>query len=543
MSNQSPDDRVHEQLARAVISGLLPDRAHEQAEKLLTRLETPVRLALMGMPQSGKSSLLNLLVGQNVLSDDFKLPTLELVYGDEERAICTLFDGTKKTLDTVDLAQVTAQSPAFVQLQMPLAALKKISLLEVAAPSDPNALHRASQWAAKRCDIALWCTGGFTEDEQRVWSQMPDSIKDHALLMLTRADLLQQQGTFDDIRANITAVATGEFNKILPIATRNAIAARAADGTVDKDMLRQSGGMALISAVLKQVDQGRRSALDLAEVLLLQNEAALADVDKVLAPHADEAAQDAAESVDAPAQEPELNEPEAAEVAPAEPEPTVDEVAEDVALDTPSEPEEEDVASAPPHDPAAAPEPAPAPEVADDPVSEPLNPEVIAKHPNPIMSPMRRRENVPASRLETPEPERVSVGIARLRNIAARRAEEGMQPTPVAELKPDTRAAYEKVVKHLEDQAAALMDRLEDLGEAAPANVMDQAVEDINWLCDYLNENGDDGDAALQRARDTAFDAADLVQLMQMEKRDSAAIEAVSLMLQLKRELKADLAA
>jgi hypothetical protein len=65
----------------------------------------------------------------------------------------------------------------------------------------------------------------------------------------------------------------------------------------------------------------------------------------------------------------------------------------------------------------------------------------------------------------------------------------------------------------------------------------------LQWLCDFLADNGDDTDPLIQRARDTAFDAADLVQLMQMEKRDSAAIEAVSLLLQVKRELQADLAA
>ena len=43
--------------------------------------------------------------------------------------------------------------------------------------------------------------------------------------------------------------------------------------------------------------------------------------------------------------------------------------------------------------------------------------------------------------------------------------------------------------------------------------------------------------------RDAAYDAADMVQLMQMEKSDSAAVEAVALMLQMKRELQANLAA
>ena len=72
---------------------------------------------------------------------------------------------------------------------------------------------------------------------------------------------------------------------------------------------------------------------------------------------------------------------------------------------------------------------------------------------------------------------------------------------------------------------------------------MDKCAADMQWLCDYLNDHGDPHDEPLLRARDTAFDAADLVLLMQMEKRDSAALEAVSLMLQVKRELQADLAA
>jgi hypothetical protein len=81
------------------------------------------------------------------------------------------------------------------------------------------------------------------------------------------------------------------------------------------------------------------------------------------------------------------------------------------------------------------------------------------------------------------------------------------------------------------------------MGDGAPSAIMAQAVEHVQWVSDHLNENGDDADDALQVARDTAMDAADLVQLMQMEKRDSAAVEALSLLVQLKHELQADLAA
>lgn len=441
MSNQSLGERVLERLAQAAQSGLLPAAAQDEAEKLLARLQSPVRLALLGMPGSGKSSLLNLLAGDIVLPEGVRLPTVQLSYGVAPRAICTLSDGTKQTLETADCQKIAALSPVFVEIELPLPALAKISLLETVAPNDPNALHRAGQWAAKRADVVLWCTSEFDTTERRIWGQMPDLIKDYALLMVTRMDVLQEQGTLDGIIGSIRTAAIGEFEKILPINVPMALKARKPDGTVDKDRMRESGGMALIAAVLKQVEQENRSAVDMADVLLLQNTDALAGMD-------------------------------AAEAAATE-EPAVT----------------EDAATAATNEPA------------------------------------------------------VSPGIARLREIAARRAAEQTQPAATATLQPDTRAAYQHVVDRLEDRAKALSASMQAMGDEAPAEIMDACVAQIQWLCDYLNDNGDAHDEPLRRARDTAYDAADLVQLMQLEKRDSAALEAVSLMLQVKRELQADLAA
>lgn len=521
MSNQSPDSRVHEQLARAVISGLLPDRAHEQAEKLLTRLETPVRLALIGMPQSGKSTILNLLIGQNVVDSNTPLPTFEFVYGRTAQAICTLSDGTKAALEGVDMNEIARLSPAFVEIRMPLPALKKISVLEVVGPTDPNALHRASQWAAKRCDIAIWCTGDFPAIEQRIWTQMPDPLKDHALLLITRKDLLEQQGTLEDVHASVRSTAAGEFNKIIPISARDAIAARAPDGAVDKERLRQSGGMALISAVLKQVDQGRRSALDLAEVLFLQNEGALADLDAVLA------AGEEAENWGAPQDSGETASDDDAED-------TSVSAFEDEGAEGDWDDEDDDGESLSIGDPETDDDLAETPT----PVTDPLT-----NLRTPTMSPLNRREGREQPPAQGQEAEKVSMGIARLRNIAARRAEEGLQVAPAVDVLPETRKAYEHALSKIAANAAALSEELETLGDAAPAEVISRAVDDLKWLCDYLGTNGDDADPALQRARDTVFDAADLVQLMQLEKRDSAAIEALSLLVQVTRELQADLAA
>ncbi len=209
MSNQSLE--VLDRLTRAAQSGLLPADEQAEAERLLARMQQPVRLALLGTPSSGKSLLLNLLAGSDVLPEGVRLPTLQLRHGPEEQAICTLADGTKKTFPTANAHAIAALSPVFVEMELPLPALAKISLLEIVAPNDPNALHRASQWAAKRADVVLWCTSEFDKTERRIWGQMPDVIKDHALMLVTHMDVLQEEGTLDGVIGSIRTAAIGEF--------------------------------------------------------------------------------------------------------------------------------------------------------------------------------------------------------------------------------------------------------------------------------------------------------------------------------------------
>ncbi|MEM8536918.1 MAG: hypothetical protein AAGF56_03560, partial [Pseudomonadota bacterium] len=278
MSNQSAGQRVQTALKQAIESGLLSFEVEARATQLLTRLRQPVRVAVMGMPHAGKSEIVNLLIGANTLRPDVKLPTLQMAYGERAETICTNSDGTKQTLETLNPAEIAALSPVFVEMRAPLPALGKISVLEVVAPNDPNAMHKASQWAAKRADVALWCTKGFDATEQQVWAQMPDLTKDHAFLMVTHADVLRDQNTFDSVMYTLHTVAKDEFTQILAIESTNAIAARKPDGSVDKDLMRSSGGIALIQAVLRQVDLGKQSSIDTAEVLLQQNADVLASL-------------------------------------------------------------------------------------------------------------------------------------------------------------------------------------------------------------------------------------------------------------------------
>ena len=449
MSNQSLAIRVHEELKQAIASGLLPAEAHKRAMQLSGRLDQPVRIALLGMQNSGKSRILNLLVGSKVIPESVRLPTVQLTHGDTTQAICTLEDGTKKTLDgfgekttfeTVDILKIIAVSPTFVELRIPLPALKKISILDVATTDEAGALSDACQWAAKRCDVAMWCTKGYVPAEQAIWAQMPDLIKDHAFLMLTHADQIAAAGKLDIAMTAVRKAAGDEFNHVLPIATLDALASRSADGSVDKEKMRASGGTALIGAVLKQVDQGRQAFVDLGDILLHQNAEILAGNEKVV-----------------------LSQP--------------------VEDDTPTD-------LAPNH-----------------------TVELSVVH-SAVVSPVETADSAssrPASAVVT--------------------------------LHPATRSAYETALSYIAEHSQSMAQIVSNAGDGAPAEIIARASEHVQWICDYLNENGDDSDLALQRARDTSFDAADLAQLMQMEKNDNAAVEALSLLLQIKHELQADLAA
>lgn len=114
-------------------------------------------------------------------------------------------------------------------------------------------------------------------------------------------------------------------------------------------------------------------------------------------------------------------------------------------------------------------------------------------------------------------------------------------PQPV--LHPQTRAACRHALDQIAAQGARMITILETADSNAPARIMEQAVKQLQWLCDILHDTPDEPDPALDQMRNMAFDATDLVQLMQMEKSGNAVDDAVSLLLQVKRELEAQLAA
>ncbi len=272
MANPDGELTVAERLGHALDRGLLPAGGPaEAAERLIERLERPARVGMLGLPGSGKSSILNLLVGTAVVPETLRLPTIIVQHGDVARMICTLTDGTMKTLPGSDLAEVLPLAPALVTLEMDLPALKVISLLEVSAGPMEAEQKRAATWASKRSDIVIWCTTSYLPKEQAVWESLPDAVKDNSFMFLTKVDLLGGRESAQAMHQRVELRAGEEFRQILSISAKQARAAMPMGGPVNRDLFRDSGASAVITAIKTRVQSGRRADMDTAELLLARH--------------------------------------------------------------------------------------------------------------------------------------------------------------------------------------------------------------------------------------------------------------------------------
>jgi hypothetical protein len=465
-------------LAAAVQSLKLPTQVMGQAAQLLSRLQSKTRVTLMGLPKSGKSGVFNLLAGADILPDGFDA-TVQLVHGDAPQAEVTLPDGTALKLDGApDLENIGAMAPVFVKLHMDLPSLKKISLLEVAPGSDRAEQQRAVAWAVKQTDIGIWCTDGFTAAEQALWSHVPDTLKDHAILLRTRADTLgdQRATALDDLRNALE----DDFAFFLAISMLEANAAKA-DGSLDKAAFKASGATGLISTILRQIERGRQTAVDQADILLLKH-ANAAEAEKT-APEP---------AADVEADEPEVSASTASDVAPVEE--SVEAVEEDIS-----------------------------------PVAEPIDVEAEAPAQDvaaePTLAPVQTADEFAFSSVQ-----------ASFAATAA--APETAQPVEVS-----TETEGKAAKKVLETALERLTDTGEAIAtfDAADTRKILRATgKTLDWLNDHFADA--DETPVFSSVREQAQDASDLVQLLKAEGGDEGSEDAVIALLQIKRGIQAELA-
>ncbi len=305
----SSSPSVPTRIKYAIENGLFPDSVAKSATQIVERLEQPLRVVLLGLPQSGKSMVLNLLAGQVLIPDGLRLPTTQVEAGTEPKMTCVLPDGSQKIISGTDLGSVEHLKPVFVTATVNLPALSQVSLLEIVAGDSASDQRKAIAWGCKRADIAIWCSSEFGTDEQYLWADVPDHLKDHGFLVLTKADLSDTMAKPDPRVAQLSKSWSDDFLGILSLSAKAALKAYKPTGELDRSAFKASGASGLITAIKSQVENGHRAAMDHGE-LILAKYCADTDFETLVQASGVQASEvQASEPPPAPIKEPETPEP------------------------------------------------------------------------------------------------------------------------------------------------------------------------------------------------------------------------------------------
>lgn len=248
------------QLEAALALGGIPDSARKRGRALFETLSRPVRVALLGPASSGKSALVNLLLGEPVLPEVSSARIVEIVPGDTFLAEASYADGRLEAPEDDELASV--ENAERLLIAAPHRILRSVALVE-ARGDDAEAVADVTANA----DIVLWCSPVFAPSERDIWADLQDTYRDHAFLVLTKADQLARRNRLADALLELAGTAETDFAGLFPIATLQGLKALATTPR-DEALWTGSGADALVRALLDHARSGRRADLDQAELFL-----------------------------------------------------------------------------------------------------------------------------------------------------------------------------------------------------------------------------------------------------------------------------------
>ncbi|MEO0371047.1 MAG: hypothetical protein AAF231_06290 [Pseudomonadota bacterium] len=262
---------ILERLKTTLATAPLPDRLRVSGQSLADRLDAPVRLSFMGPSGIGKTTLIQALLEIHIPGlmpqSGGDGPTFALAHGPHTRGFLTFDDGTNREFSEVDLPSALQQGAVYADILLPCDRLRDIRILELVTDGSASELSVAAPRAAERSEIPIWCTHQFTQEEADIWAQVSGRVKDHAILVLTQADLLNADQMAEWIES-AHGMADAGFSIIAPVAAQHAYQAQKTNTRNAARIADACGINALWREILQRIDQGRQADLEHAELFL-----------------------------------------------------------------------------------------------------------------------------------------------------------------------------------------------------------------------------------------------------------------------------------
>ena len=224
-------------------------------------------IALMGEFSSGKSTLLNMLVGQSILPMQVtatRLPPVWIQYGDKP-AFWMDKEGQRHAVDLDNLDLVPLNEARFIRIYVLADQLKKCDLIDTPGISDPNIPTDSWIKTIEYANSVLWCTHAgqaWRESERSQWESLPDRLRENSLLLVTRADKIVSRTDLDKIHRRLVRETGNLFSKHHFISLTMALKSREEDS--DPGLWVKSGGevfMDSLGTILSTIISERNTLL------------------------------------------------------------------------------------------------------------------------------------------------------------------------------------------------------------------------------------------------------------------------------------------
>ncbi|MCR9276135.1 MULTISPECIES: GTPase [Mameliella] len=204
------------------------------------------RVALMGEFSAGKSTLANLLLGQNsspVQVTATQLPPVWYQLG-APGAQRVGTDGSATPLPAEDWTAVSPEDTRMILARLDADILQACDLIDLPGTSDPNMAPDFWDAFLPKVDLAIWCTPAnqaWRQSEAALWEQVPPQLWTKSLLLITRIDKMQGERDRARVVARVRSEAGALFRDVLPISLTGALAGRDND-----EVLEATGAAALV---------------------------------------------------------------------------------------------------------------------------------------------------------------------------------------------------------------------------------------------------------------------------------------------------------
>jgi hypothetical protein len=220
-------------LERATSPELRLDPAVRALSRTELRLDRPLRVAVLGEINAGKSSLANLLAGIESLPtavvSNTRIPTL-LYHAREPEIWIVQHSGRRERLrGDHGLPQ---QSIFRIEVGLPSTRLRAMQILDLPGLSELRPGGPVVDLAVHQVDAALWCTmstQAWKESERVAWSMLPARLHGRGILVSTHCDLLRDPTDRRKLLERLRQDVGTSFRSIVLLSTLDAVGVMARD--------------------------------------------------------------------------------------------------------------------------------------------------------------------------------------------------------------------------------------------------------------------------------------------------------------------------